>query len=213
MIPVNNLPLLDPLRAVPVVGTPLADLVQPDLKPIVNLGYGDPNFGWSTAPANVPTQFGLFPSLSDFEKLPPLLVSGTQDGITKFIGDLTSGNLLMSLTIGPSGMAAMLSDPTALLSSPADFLNNISSAAAAAYGTLLPTADILNAVLTSIPAYDLSLFLDNISNPINAIGLPVAADTGLLTLAGGVEGLVLLDAATTIAGDFGLGALTGLIPF
>ena len=45
MIPTQNLPLLDPLRAIPVVGTPLADLLQPDLRVLVNLGYGDPNFG------------------------------------------------------------------------------------------------------------------------------------------------------------------------
>ena len=40
--PNQNLPLLDPLRAIPVVGTPLADLLQPVLTPLVNLGYGDP---------------------------------------------------------------------------------------------------------------------------------------------------------------------------
>ena len=61
MIPTQNLPLLDPLRSIPVVGNPLADLLQPDLKVLVNLGYGDPNYGWSQGPANVPTEFGLFP--------------------------------------------------------------------------------------------------------------------------------------------------------
>ncbi|WP_155770720.1 PE family protein, partial [Mycobacterium asiaticum] len=43
MIPTQNLPLLDPIRAIPFVGNPIADLVQPVLKPIVNWGYGDPN--------------------------------------------------------------------------------------------------------------------------------------------------------------------------
>ena len=37
-----NLPLLAPLRAIPLIGKPLADLVQPFLKVIVNLGYADP---------------------------------------------------------------------------------------------------------------------------------------------------------------------------
>ena len=39
MIPDQNLPLLEPIRAIPVVGTPLADLLQPDLRVLVNLGY------------------------------------------------------------------------------------------------------------------------------------------------------------------------------
>jgi hypothetical protein len=37
----------------------------------------------------VATPFGLFPSLSAFEKLPGLLVSGTEQGIQNFIGDFT----------------------------------------------------------------------------------------------------------------------------
>ena len=41
----NGLPLLEPLRAIPVIGNPLADLLQPDLTTIVNLGYGNPNYG------------------------------------------------------------------------------------------------------------------------------------------------------------------------
>jgi hypothetical protein len=34
-----QLPLLDPLRMLPILGNPLADLLQPFLKPIVDLGY------------------------------------------------------------------------------------------------------------------------------------------------------------------------------
>ncbi|CKT73854.1 PE family protein [Mycobacterium tuberculosis] len=45
IIRTENRPLLQPLRAVPVIGDPLADLIQPNLKVIVNLGYGDPNYG------------------------------------------------------------------------------------------------------------------------------------------------------------------------
>ena len=63
MIPDQNLPLLAPLRAVPVVGTPLADLLQPDLRVLVNLGY-NPN-GY----ANVPTQAQLFPGFSPAQHL------------------------------------------------------------------------------------------------------------------------------------------------
>lgn len=40
MLLTQNLPLLDPIRAIPFVGPPIADLVQPDLRVIVDLGYG-----------------------------------------------------------------------------------------------------------------------------------------------------------------------------
>lgn len=58
----NGLPLLEPLRLIPGIGNPLADLLQPDLTMLVNLGYGDPHYGYSTAPADVQTYFGLFPT-------------------------------------------------------------------------------------------------------------------------------------------------------
>ncbi|HVX23203.1 MAG TPA: PE-PPE domain-containing protein [Acidimicrobiales bacterium] len=47
-IPTQELPLLNPLREIPVVGIPLADLLQPDLEVLVNLGYGNPVVGWGT---------------------------------------------------------------------------------------------------------------------------------------------------------------------
>jgi len=45
MIPVDDLPLLDPLRLIPIVGNPLADLLQPDMKVLVE----DPATGLLTA--------------------------------------------------------------------------------------------------------------------------------------------------------------------
>jgi hypothetical protein len=39
LMPTAQLPLLDPLRMLPILGNPLADLLQPFLKPIVDLGY------------------------------------------------------------------------------------------------------------------------------------------------------------------------------
>ena len=79
-----------PLRALPVIGNPLADLVQPDLKELVNWGYGDPDFGWSTGPADVPTPFGFLPPLSATTALGPVLVSGTQQGVGAFVNDLSA---------------------------------------------------------------------------------------------------------------------------
>jgi hypothetical protein len=75
----SGLPLLDPVRAIPVIGKPIADLLQPDLTTIVNLGYGSPTQGWSTGYANVPTQFGLFPHVSQ-ALIAQDLVTGAQQG-------------------------------------------------------------------------------------------------------------------------------------
>lgn len=89
MIPTTDLPLLEPLRDGPL-GNAIADLLQPDLTAIVNLGYGDPDFGYSTGPANVPTPAELLPPINDFEQLLPLLASGTTEGIQNFITDITA---------------------------------------------------------------------------------------------------------------------------
>jgi PE-PPE domain/PE family len=40
-LPTANLPLLDPLRLIPLLGNPLANLLQPVLRPIIDLGYGN----------------------------------------------------------------------------------------------------------------------------------------------------------------------------
>jgi hypothetical protein len=229
IIPVNDLPLLDPVRDVPVIGNPIADLLQPDLTALVNLGYGDPDYGWSTTPANEATEFGLLPSLADFEKLPNLLISGTEQGIEDFIGDFTGTgpnpvslsldySLLSGLTdsssttsstlIDPDAMVSalttLLNDPAALAAVPGDALSDIGTTLS---GTLTATEDILQAALVSIPEYDVSLILDNLGNPIDALGLPVAADFALYELLGGFETTVLENAASSIATT-----LTDLVP-
>jgi hypothetical protein len=113
MIPSNNLPLLEPLRAIPIVGNPLADLIQPDLKVIVNLGYGNPDYGYSTGPANVPTPFGLFPHVAPSTILADL-VTGTQQGVSQFSSDL--GSSLSSVSL-PDLSHATTFNPAATLSS------------------------------------------------------------------------------------------------
>jgi hypothetical protein len=214
----NGLPLLDPVRAIPVIGNPIADLVQPDLTTIVNLGYGNPNFGWSQGPADVQTYFGLFPHVSP-ALIAQDLFTGAQQGAHAFVSDIhaeasgvSPASLSHSLTSMTGTGAAELSALTSALSSPNGIIetiqaattnaaNEISSTAANLYAAALPTADIVNAVVTVFPAYDVNLFLSGIQQAIdgNALGglqyalvAPIAADTGLLTLAGGVELLVLL---------------------
>lgn len=54
MLTHQDLPLLEPLRLIPYLGPFLAELVQPALRVLIDLGYGD---GY----ANVPTPVDLFP--------------------------------------------------------------------------------------------------------------------------------------------------------
>jgi len=127
MIPVENLPLLDGLRNIPLIGHPVADLLQPDLRYLVNMGYGDPRYGWSTDAANVPTSFGLIPPRSAFEMLPGLLVSGAHQGVQDFIGDLNgtgpnpvawpSLTSLLEPSSGTGGVVTALNNPLTALSS------------------------------------------------------------------------------------------------
>ncbi len=215
----SGLPLLDPVRAIPVIGNPIADLLQPDLTTIVNLGYGNPNFGWSQGPADVQTYFGLFPHVSQ-ALIAQDLVTGAQQGAHAFVGDihaeaaagLSLSTLSHSLTSVAGTGAADLSALTSALSSPNGIIetiqgavtnvaNGISSTAANLYAAALPTADIANFLVTVLPAYDVNLFLSGIQQVIDtgnvlgglqyALVAPFAADAGLLTLAGGFELLVL----------------------
>ena len=81
--------------------------------------------------------------------------------------------------------------------------NGISGTAANLYAIALPTADIANVVVTVLPAYDINLFLSGIQQAIDgnvlgglqyALVAPLAADTALLTMAGGFELLVVASA-------------------
>jgi hypothetical protein len=201
-------PLVSLLSDIPVVGKPLADLLGPDLTVLINLGYGGDNLGYSDAPANVPTPFGLFPDVNP-TTLANELVTGAELGFQQFASDLSNPAALLTTS------TTSFSDPfTALendFSSPetagttlTDLVNAFSSAASTAYSTLLPTADIANALVTSLPAYDVSLITDNLSSGdlLDALGLPVAADTALVTLAAGFEFDVISNAASQIGADF-----------
>jgi PE-PPE domain len=215
MIPVDNLPLLDPLRLIPVVGNPLADLLQPDMTVLVNLGYGSITDGWSQGPANVPTPFELFPTNLNWSDVLTALVNGVPQGIQAAIADLENPDnyqipsLLDNPTLAPlvdAGYTAGLIDslqPTSLqlteallgwsfplsdatlLSPPTDIINDLSSTVSADYAALLPIADTINLLTTTLPAYDASLFGDQLEagNLLGAIGDPIAADIALVPFA------------------------------
>ena len=216
-MPTENLPLLEPLRFIPLVGNPVADLIQPVLKVIVNLGYGDPAHGFTSATqpdANVLVPFGLFPDVDPGEVLGQL-VAGVQQGISDFVADFgPTGSIARELSsISLPSLTFSLPTPDGLIAAVQTVIttlaNRISYAAAGIYAALLPTADIINALVTSLPAYAISLALtgieqvingDPIGGLINAIGLPIAASIGLATTAGLVGAVVWLQGAAAILG-------------
>jgi len=214
-MPTENLPLLEPLRLLPLIGNPIADLIQPVLKVIVNLGYGDPAHGFTSATqpdANVLVPFGLFPDVSPLEVLSQL-VAGVQQGIGDFIADFgPSGSIareissislpIMSFSLPTSGglIGAVQNVITAIA-------DRVSTAAAGLYAALLPTADIVNAIAISLPAYNINLALAGLQQAIsghpiegliNAIGLPIAADVGLVTTASLIAVLVWLQGVVAV---------------
>ncbi len=76
MIMTQNLPLLQPIRDIPYVGPPIADIFQPDLRVIVDLGYSD--YGPGLDYANVPTPAGLFAIPDPFTVIPDLALGAVQ---------------------------------------------------------------------------------------------------------------------------------------
>jgi hypothetical protein len=227
----QGLPLLDPLRAIPGIGKPIADLLQPDSTVLVDLGYGSTTQGWSPDPPNVPTPFGVIPPVGPLQVL-SALGAGTQQGIGAFVNDISADlaspptfslpsltSITGSIGTGGSGLPPAL---TSALSSPDSFIaalesantnigNAIAFSTSTAYSTLLPTADVATALAITVPSYDVNLFLDGVEQMVNgdpvgglvyAFGAPLAADTGLLTLFGGFEVRVLQHAVQSIIAGY-----------
>jgi hypothetical protein len=227
MIPTEHLPLLEPVRLIPYVGKPLAELLEPNLRVLVNLGYGDPSYGYDTGPANVPTPFGLFPPVSPLTVLDHLAV-GTQQGIVNAANELQAqgpppmphfadiANTLhsnSSLLSNPAPLTAMspvlVARDTilALQSANTSLSGGFVKAYSTAYATLLPTADLASEIAFTLPSYNANLFLDGmmqvidgqpIEGLLNAIGKPIAANVGLVTLAAGFQAIVVVYALDTI---------------
>ena len=223
-----NLPLLAPLRLVPFIGNPLADLIQPVLKVIVDLGYGDPAHGFTSATqpdANVALPFGLFPDVSPVEVLTKL-VDGIGEGITDFFHAFgQNGSLQQELsnignnwnwalpTPGPLTIPSLDDLLTSVQNGVVEIASRVSAGASALYATLLATADFINAGLITLPGYNISLFIDGIKQAINgepiqglinAIGRPIAADVGMLAT------IIVVQVAVWLEGIFA--AITGCGP-
>ena len=202
---IDGAPVTAPL--VGLLPAPLQELLGPDLTYLINLGYGDGTLGYSDTAANVPTPFGLFPDVSlstvlstlgtDTEQGFENLISGT-DPYSAAVDPASSGQ---SLTDIWSALEADAANPAASFT---EFVNALSSAASTLYSTLLPTADIINSLVTSLPAWETSIFTDNLSSGdlLDALGLPIAGTTAIGTLAAGFEYEILSTAISQAAADF-----------
>ncbi len=236
IIDTGHFPLTDFIRDIPVVGNPVADLLEPDLKVIADMGYGSTTVGYSTSPANIQTPFGVLPHLPASQVL-SALNTGTQQGISAFTHDvgtllttpphLSLNNLTSIATNAYNQVSTGITGLTSALSSPQSFIaaleaansritDAVAGSVSAAYSTLLPTADIVTSLLTSVPSYDVNVFLGGVQQILGgditggleyALGGPLAVDTGMLVLVGGFEFRVFEHAATQIYYD-----ITGKMP-
>lgn len=197
MIPSEILPLLMPLQSILVVGLPLYDLLEPAMRVLVNLGYGSITDGWSAGPADLATPFELFPTDLNWGEVLAALGNGVQEGWNNFVNDLSD---LSSLSAADFLGSAPGDVTSFALPSLTEVVNAFSSIASTAYATLLPTADILNALLTTAPVYAFDMFAQELGQGdiLNAIGMPIAGIIGLGTLAVGFEYLALNGAVADI---------------
>lgn len=244
MITTPNLPLLAPLRAIPLIGQPLAALIQPVLRVIVDLGYADPAHGFSSGvqpDANVAMPFGIFPNVNPLEVIQRLIdgvVQGVGDFVTAVVREITGigqGLLYGAMSVLPGLSSPPSTDPADPPAAPGDFITAVfnvidgidnaittaatwvSASASAVYATLLATADFLNAAVFTLPAYDVSLFLEGIKQAIsgdpiggliNAIGRPIAADLGLASTIIVIQLAVWLSAVAAVITGCGPSAPT-----
>jgi hypothetical protein len=228
------LPLLVPVRLLPLIGNPLADLLQPDLRVLANLGYGSITNGWSPGPANVPTPFGLFPTDINPADVVTALAHGAVQGVTDALDDLRTPTLFdtsslslffkgahtagYSSTDNPSLLQlaagfATLGNAGVPVSSSGGVVNTLASVVSNDLAVVKPLTDTALAIGASLPNYDAQLFTSQLKggNLLSAIGLPIAADFALVPYALLVGGIfpVVGAAATTVTR---LAELTGTEP-
>lgn len=209
MIPQDHLPLLDLVRLLPFIGNPLADLLEPSMKVLVNLGYGSITEGWSQGPADVPTPLGLFPADLNWNHALIAFLNGIPEGLSAAVKDLFDphnydviASIAENPMVGPLLRAAyavgdLSQSPDAFLNDPnlqtlTDVLNSLdlgsTDGAQEPYASLLPLADLITALTVTLPTYNFTVFLDQLEagNLIEAIGLPIAADLALIPIAIGL---------------------------
>lgn len=187
MIPAGTLPLLAPLQLLPFIGNPLVDLLQPALRVLVNLGYGNIEHGWSPGYADVPTALGFLPPADVLQQVPEALADGVQKGITDAF------NTLMD----PANYVYSLPEWAEQLLRTGEALAGLETSAGAMVPTTwqdlfetfpphtgFPPLDMLSAVMFTLPQYSYEVFMSELADGdlLDAIGIPLAAGVGLLPL-------------------------------
>jgi hypothetical protein len=131
LIPTQNLPLLDMMREMPG-GNAMADLIQPDLRVLVDMGY-------SNGYANVPTPATLFPDVN-FGTVFKDLALGFQQGMVAAkvdMGMLPASDLPDAYPYLPSADPGLTTPTTATTNAlQAFYPDNEISSLAAAWATL-----------------------------------------------------------------------------
>lgn len=199
----NELPLAQLIGL--IAGRPIADLLAPDLRVLVNLGYGaDPDIGWSTAPANVSTPAGLFPSIDSeqFQTILHALETGAQQGFHDFLTDLQDPSSIQPDTLGAllSGLGGTTgSGPSSLT----DIVSGLSGVWSTLNGMASSTNDVINALTTMLPATEATLVSSFLAagDLTDAIGMPLAVSNGLDAVSLGVEAFVLVRNLPSLISD------------
>lgn len=187
MIPAATLPLLAPLQLLPFLGNPLVDLLQPALRVLVNLGYGNIEHGWSPGFADVPTGLGFLPDADVLQQVPQALADAVHKGITDAFNTLMDpANYWYSL---PEWAEQLIRTVPALVG----LETSVGAVVPTPWQDLVetfpphtgfPPLDMLTAVWFTLPQYNSDIFMSELAdgNLLDAIGIPLAADIGLLPL-------------------------------
>ncbi|MGV0625289.1 PE-PPE domain-containing protein [Mycolicibacter minnesotensis] len=188
MIEADTLPLLAPLQLLPFIGNPLVDLLEPALRVLVNLGYGNIEHGWSPGYADVPTGLGFLPDADLLRQVPQALIDGVHKGFTDAFNTLIDpANYVYSL---PKWAEQLLDSSVVLVGSEISVLSMVPTTWQDLFETFpahtgLPPLDMLNALLFTLPQYNYDIFMSELAdgNLLDAIGVPLAATVGFLPLA------------------------------
>jgi hypothetical protein len=163
------------------------------LSVLVNLGYGDVDDtylgGWSQGDADVPTPLGFLPDSSVLEQVPQALANGLQLGITDAIKDLTDpSNYVYSLPSWADELVTSLENVI-----PGTQLSVLSIVPTTVQDLLdtfpphtgFPPFDVAEALFITLPEIDYNVFTADVASGdyVDAIGVPLAADLGILPLA------------------------------
>ncbi|OBI08979.1 PE family protein [Mycolicibacter heraklionensis] len=88
MIRSEYLPLLYPLLFVPVTGKPLYDLMEPTMRILVNLGYGNMENGWNEGSPDEPTLFTMEQPNINWTEVNAALAVAAETGWNAFVADV-----------------------------------------------------------------------------------------------------------------------------